>query len=112
VPRLTPDEDIGSSVDITDRRETERSLRECEERFRQMADNIDEAFWMTDVSKNEMLYVSSGYERIFGRSVEEIYASPVWLGIRPGIPDKGRQRNQQPINRVGWKVEDRRCGTA
>jgi PAS domain S-box-containing protein len=78
-------------VDITDRREAELSLRESEERFRQLADNIDEAFWMTDPA-GKMLYVSSGYERIFGRPVPEIYDAPAsWMEcILP--EDRGRVR--------------------
>jgi len=52
--------------DITKRKEAEKILRDSEERFRQLADNIREVFWMTDVSKSEMIYVSPAYEEIWG----------------------------------------------
>jgi PAS domain S-box-containing protein len=43
----------------------ENALRESEERFRQLADNIDDVFWMLDPSSNELLYVSPAYARLF-----------------------------------------------
>ena len=66
--------------DITKRKEAEKILRDSEERFRQLADNIREVFWMTDVTKSEMIYVSPAYEEIWGRSVASLYSSPQdWL---------------------------------
>ena len=66
--------------DITKRKQAENILRDSEERFRQLADNIREVFWMTDVSKNQMIYVSPAYEEIWGQTVESLYASPqAWI---------------------------------
>jgi PAS domain S-box-containing protein len=66
--------------DITERREAERAVQESQERFRQLAEHIREVFWITDPAKQQMLYVSSGYEEIWGRSRESLYASPQsWL---------------------------------
>ena len=62
--------------DITDRKRAESTAEESELRFRQLAENIREVFWLTDPSKNEMLYVSPAYEQIWGRSPETLYASP------------------------------------
>jgi PAS domain S-box-containing protein len=49
------------------------ALQESEERFRQLAENIREVFWMTDTQKNETIYVSPGYESIWGRSCRRLY---------------------------------------
>ncbi len=52
------------------------SLQEREERFRQLAENINQVFWMTDPGKQRMLYVSPAYERVWGRTVHSLYDQP------------------------------------
>ena len=41
--------------------------KESDERFRQMAGSVGEVFWMLDVERNQLLYVSPAFERIWGR---------------------------------------------
>jgi PAS domain S-box-containing protein len=62
--------------DVTRRKQAEEQLRASEERFRQIAENIREVFWMTNVAKDGMIYVSPGYDEIWGRSRERLYATP------------------------------------
>ena len=62
-------------IDISDRKKTEAALQDQTELFRQMAENIDEVFWMTG-TEHKLLYVSPAYERIWGRSCESLYANP------------------------------------
>jgi len=70
----------GVIFDITQQKQIEQALRQSEERFRQVVENIHEVFWMTDVEKNQMLYISPGYERIWGASCQSLYANPEsWL---------------------------------
>ena len=52
-------------------------VRDSEEKFRQLAENIREVFWMMPPEGNEMLYVSPAYERVWGRSCESIYQNPM-----------------------------------
>jgi len=62
------------------RRHAEQALQESETRFRQLAENIQEVFWITDPSKSTMLYVSPAYETIWGRTCGSLYQSPhTWL---------------------------------
>ncbi len=56
------------------------ALRESEDRFRQVVESIHEVFWVTDPTKNEILYLSPAYESIWGRTCASLYASPrAWL---------------------------------
>ncbi len=56
------------------------NLQESEARFRQLAENIHEVFWITDPRKSEMLYVSPAYERIWGRTCASLMENPgTWL---------------------------------
>jgi PAS domain S-box-containing protein len=48
--------------------------------FTQMAENIDEVFWMIDPLMNQIQYVSPAYEKVWGRSVSSLYKNPEsWL---------------------------------
>jgi PAS domain S-box-containing protein len=62
--------------DISQRRQAESRLRESEERFRQMACNIQEVFWMLDTAKMEVLYVNPAYETITGRASQSLNDDP------------------------------------
>ncbi len=62
--------------DMTAQKRAEDALRESEERFRQMAENNPDMFWLADVKAQEILYMSPAYERIWGRSIESFYANP------------------------------------
>src|SRR5262249_50741587 len=48
----------GIAHDVTEKRLAERALRQSEEKFRLMADNIEEIFWLLDPRSLEVMYVS------------------------------------------------------
>jgi PAS domain S-box-containing protein len=75
------------------RHHAEQALRESEEQFRQLAENIIESvFWMSDPRARQLLYVSPAYERIWGQSCESLYANFMrWL---EAIHSEDRQRVQ------------------
>jgi PAS domain S-box-containing protein len=76
--------------DVTVQRESVLALSESEQRFRQLAENIAEVFWMVDPVTKKMLYVSPAYQEIWGRSCESLYRDPLdWThAIHP--EDRGR----------------------
>jgi two-component system, cell cycle sensor histidine kinase and response regulator CckA len=61
------------SRDITDRQRVERELRESEARFRRIAETITEVFWIADLSSWSLVYISPGYERVWGRTADGLY---------------------------------------
>ncbi|MFC5409092.1 PAS domain S-box protein [Larkinella bovis] len=67
---------IGVAWDVTARKLAEEALRESEERFRQMAENVDEVFWIHSIDPFELLYVNPAFERIYGFSAQRIYDDP------------------------------------
>lgn len=52
------------------------ALVDSEERFRQMAENIRDVFFLQNAGGDHMFYVSPAYEEIWGRSCESLYADP------------------------------------
>ncbi len=66
--------------DIAAREQMSRELKESEERFRQLAENIREVFWITDAAGSELLYVSPAYTEIWGRPLADLAADPsAWI---------------------------------
>ncbi|MGQ4647264.1 ATP-binding protein [Lyngbya aestuarii] len=66
--------------EIVERIQTEAALRYSDWRFRQLAENINQVFWLTSSDKTQMLYVSPAYEAIWGRTSQSLQEQPLsWL---------------------------------
>ncbi len=57
-------------------RQTASALLTSEHEFQQMADNIQEIFWMLDAKTKKTLYVNQAYETITGRSCQSLQENP------------------------------------
>lgn len=62
--------------DVTDRTAAERALRQSEERFQYMADNIQEIIWTINAETKEVVYVNRAYVTITGHTIESLYKNP------------------------------------
>ena len=66
------------------------SLKQSEERFRRMAENIQEIFWTMDPKSMEVTYVSPAFEQICELPRENLYSDPT--SYRELIHTEDRQR--------------------
>ncbi|MEI1279828.1 response regulator [Leptospira venezuelensis] len=85
---LKRSEELG--YEIEERIRAERLNREGEKLFRELTDAIHEVFWMTSLSKNEIVYISQGYEQIWGRTRQSLLENPIsWIeSIHPDDRDR------------------------
>src|SRR3569832_86866 len=99
--RLLPavDRELRESEIRREARRAGEQLRQSEERFRQLAENIDEVFFLTNADAKSMIYISPAYERIWGRSCKSLYDDPLsWLeGVYPAdLPNILSQLRKNP----------------
>jgi PAS domain S-box-containing protein len=67
---------VASAIVITERKQTESALRESNEKFHQLADNITDAFWIRSADMREVHYISPAFARIWGRPAESLSDNP------------------------------------
>jgi len=60
--------------------DSELGMRDRERLLRELVEHISEVFWITSVDKQRMLYISPGYEAIWGRPRRWLYEHPTaWI---------------------------------
>ncbi|BAU64893.1 multi-sensor hybrid histidine kinase [Stanieria sp. NIES-3757] len=65
-----------TQVSLQQLQTSQKALRESEEQYRQLADNlVDICFWISEPKETRLIYVSPSYERIWGRSCTSLYAN-------------------------------------
>jgi PAS domain S-box-containing protein len=79
-------------------------LRESEERFRQLAENVHEVFWMVDPQVQRVLYVSPAYDEIFGRPRARL-CEDLWSFLEAVHPED-RERVRAVMQNI---MQDRRA---
>jgi len=91
---------------FTKRKQAEADLRVSEKNFQQVTESIREVFWLTNLEKTEMIYISPAYEKIWGRSCASLCASPRdWLlAVHP--EDRGRMLAADQDHPVDGELSD------
>ena len=70
---------FSSGEDVTAQRRAQKELAASENRFRELVENIKEAFWVRDPNTGELLYLSPAVEEVFGLSRQFLYDNPFGL---------------------------------
>ena len=109
---IEADELIANVNALVRMRQTQVELRDSEERFRQITDNIDDVFWMFAVPEGRLVYVSPAYAEIWGRSVDSLRAQPGgWLEAvhpddRPRISERWGRLPDAPHYDDEFRISD------
>jgi len=99
---------ISQILDISEQVAADQALRESEEKLRLIADNVREVFWLADVTKSKTLYVSPGYERVWGEPASRLQQEPLsWLE-RVHEDDRERVGAAQQMQAMGGYDEEYR----
>ena len=89
-----------------ERKHVEERLRESEEIFRQLAENIREVFYIYEYDSEHLCYISPAYRDVWGRPCEGLYQDmrPMWSTIHPDDRDRVmkslEKRSQQEAEEV------------
>ncbi|MGV3742416.1 MAG: ATP-binding protein, partial [Burkholderiaceae bacterium] len=80
VEPVEPEELIANVKALLRLGQAESRLRDSERRFRQIAENVSDVFWMFDSQEHKLLYVNPAYENLWQRSVDVLCDEPNdWL---------------------------------
>jgi PAS domain S-box-containing protein len=96
---------ITKVAQLIERSEIEQRLNEAEKRFCQLADNINEVFWLVDADACRMLFVSRAYQVIWGRSCESLYQQPESYLEAVHPEDRGQTRDAVARQKRGESTE-------
>jgi PAS domain S-box-containing protein len=66
---------IGVVQDITLQKLSEIKLKESEEKFKEIAENLGEVIWV-EQQDGRIVYINSAYEKVWGRTCQSLYDKP------------------------------------
>jgi len=64
-------------TDVTSRNHEQRRLRDFEEQFRLLAEDVHAVFWISNDDFSRIDYISPGFDGLWGMSREEVYRDPM-----------------------------------
>ena len=83
-----------------------REIQNSEERFRQLAENIPDAFFVIAADYSKTFYVSPAYEQIWGRPCSMVYENPMAWADAIHSDDRDRVLNQTQWDQGGSVTDD------
>lgn len=68
---------MGIAEDITERKQAETTLDKSSEQYCQLAENIGYVSWLITPDASQVLYISTNYEQVWGKSCASLYENPL-----------------------------------
>lgn len=81
--------------EITDRKRAQQAEQESELRFREIADHVQEIYWIRDLGEPRFVYINPAYETFSGRSRQGVYENP--LSFLDCIEEEDRSLVEQAL---------------
>ena len=87
------------------RQQAEEQLQLSKERFHQVADNIQDVFWITDARSGDDIYISPAAEKVWGCSPESLMNDPNLFVDSVLLEDRDKVLNALNKQKRGEKTE-------
>ena len=94
---------VGTHIDVTESMRAEESLRENEQKYRMLTENMKDVVWVADVEAGRFLYVSPSVETLRGLTPAEVMAQPMAASFAP-------DQRAEIMERVRATVAEYRAG--
>ncbi|KKM72626.1 hypothetical protein LCGC14_1418640, partial [marine sediment metagenome] len=105
-------------TDITERKKSEKNIKQIRDRLVRLTDNADEAIFRVEAKGGQVTYVNPAAERLFGYTKAEWISDPHLVAqiILPDSAERQKEiieelnKNRKPIKNaiLGWKAKDGR----
>jgi PAS domain S-box-containing protein len=84
-PKGKPTRMVGTHVDISEQKAIEEALEQSENKFRQLAENMREVFWLRERERGQFIYINPAFKEIWERDLETLQkdASVFMASIHP-----------------------------
>ena len=91
---------LSVSRDITQRKEKEEIIRESEEKYRLLTENMKDVIWILDAETLMFKYISPSVEKLRGYTVDEIMAEPLDAALTPDSSNNLKAVNSAHIEKL------------
>ena len=94
---------VGTHIDVTESMRAEESLRENEQKYRMLTENMKDVVWVADVDAGRFLYLSPSIAALRGLTPAEVMAQPMEAAFAPA-------KRAEIMERVRSTVAEYRAG--